>query len=158
MCIWSISIVWLLWIMTYEHPCASFCLDAFLLGIFQWVGLLGLMVTSFFLCIHVHFKTWYISHEWSQVFLLCHTMSFLHLEYSAKPSTCVCVCVCKVTQSCLTLCNLRNCSSPGSSVHEILQARILKWVAMPSSRGSSRPRDWTCVSYLPLAPDRKSVM
>ena len=43
-------------------------------------------------------------------------------------------------------------SPPGSSVHGVLQARILGWVAMPSSRGSSRPwegrRDWTCVSYV----------
>ena len=37
-------------------------------------------------------------------------------------------------------------SLPGSSVHGILQARILEWVAMPSSRESSQPRDWTCVS------------
>ena len=37
-------------------------------------------------------------------------------------------------------------SSPGSSVHGVLQERILKWVAMPSSRGSSWPRNWTCVS------------
>ena len=39
-------------------------------------------------------------------------------------------------------------SSPGSSVHGILQARILEWVAMPSSRQSSQPTDWTHVSYL----------
>ena len=38
------------------------------------------------------------------------------------------------------------CSSLGSSLHEILQERILQWVAMPSSRGYSRPRDRTCVS------------
>ena len=37
-----------------------------------------------------------------------------------------------VIQSCLTLCNLMNCSPPGSSVHEIVQARILEWVAIPS--------------------------
>ena len=36
--------------------------------------------------------------------------------------------------------------SPGSSVHDILQARILEWVAIPFSRGSSWPRDWTCIS------------
>ena len=41
-----------------------------------------------------------------------------------------------------------DCSPPGSSVHGILQARILEWVAMPSSRGSSRPRDWTQVSCI----------
>ena len=43
----------------------------------------------------------------------------------------------QVTQSCLTLCNPMDYSLSGSSVHEILQARILEWVAMPSSRGSS---------------------
>ena len=37
-------------------------------------------------------------------------------------------------KSCLTLCNPVDCSPPGSSVHGILQARILEWVAMPSSR------------------------
>ena len=41
-----------------------------------------------------------------------------------------------------------DCSPPASSVHGILQARILEWVAMPSSRGSSWPRDWTGVSYV----------
>ena len=39
-------------------------------------------------------------------------------------------------------------SLPGSSVHGILQARILEWVVIPFSRGSSWPRDWTCVSYI----------
>ena len=46
-----------------------------------------------------------------------------------------------VPQSCLTLCESVDCSLPGSSVHVILQARILEWVAIPFSRGSSRPRD-----------------
>ena len=52
--------------------------------------------------------------------------------------------LCLVTQSCLTLCDPMDCSAPGASVHGILQARILKWAAMPSSRRSSRPRDLTC--------------
>ena len=47
---------------------------------------------------------------------------------------------------CLSLCDLMSYSPPGSSVHEILQARILEWVVMPSSRESSCPRDWTQVS------------
>ena len=51
-------------------------------------------------------------------------------------------------QSCLTLCNPMDCSPPGSSVHGILQARILEWVAMPSSRGSSQPRERTRISCL----------
>ena len=51
-----------------------------------------------------------------------------------------------VTQSCPTLCHPMNCSPPGSSVHRILQARILEWVGIPFSRGSSPPRDGTEVS------------
>ena len=42
-----------------------------------------------------------------------------------------------VAQSCLTLCDRMDCSPPGSSVHGILQARILEWVAVPFSRGYS---------------------
>ena len=41
-----------------------------------------------------------------------------------------------------------DCSPPGSSVHGILRARVLEWAAMPSSRGSSWPRDWTRISYV----------
>ena len=52
-----------------------------------------------------------------------------------------------VTQSCLTLCNSVDCSLPGSSVHGILQARILEQVAIPFSRGSSWPRDQIHVSH-----------
>ena len=53
-----------------------------------------------------------------------------------------------VPQSCLPLHSHMDCSLPGSSVHGILQARILEWVAMFFSGGSSQPRDWTCVSYV----------
>ena len=59
----------------------------------------------------------------------------------------MCVCV-SVTLSCLTLCDPINCSPPGFSVHGILQARILEWIAMASSRGSSQPRDWAWVSSI----------
>ena len=45
------------------------------------------------------------------------------------------VCVCVSRSVMLTLCDLMDCSSPGSSVHEILQARILEWVAISFSRG-----------------------
>ena len=45
----------------------------------------------------------------------------------------------KSLQSCLTLCEPVDCSPPGPSVHRILQARILEWVSMPSSKGSSDP-------------------
>ena len=53
-----------------------------------------------------------------------------------------------VTQSCLTLCDPMDCNPPGSSVHGILQARILEWVAIPFFKGSSRPRDGTQVSCI----------
>ena len=46
----------------------------------------------------------------------------------------------KVAQSCLTLCDPMDCSLPGSSVHEVLQARILEWVAVPFCRGSFQLR------------------
>ena len=67
-------------------------------------------------------------------------------------------------QLCLTLCDPVDCSPPCSSVHGILQARILEWVGMPSSRGSSPSTDQTRVSFclvhqqagsLPIAPHRK---
>ena len=54
----------------------------------------------------------------------------------------------EVTQSCPTLCDPVDCSPPGSSVHGILQARILELVAISFSRGSSWPRDWTQVSRI----------
>ena len=53
-----------------------------------------------------------------------------------------------VAQSCLTLCNPTDCRLPGSCVHGILQARILEWVAISFSRGSSWPKNWTQVSCI----------
>ena len=60
---------------------------------------------------------------------------FLSMYDALRPWECVCV---LVTQSCLTLCNPMGCSPPGSLVHEILQARILEWVAISFSR------PWEC--------------
>ena len=79
---------------------------------------------------------------------------------------CVCVytvCVCVlVTQSCQTLCDPMDCSPPGSSVHGILQARILEWIAISFSKGSSQPRDWTRspalqADSLPFEPQGKLI-
>ena len=53
-----------------------------------------------------------------------------------------------VTQLCLTICDPMNCSLPGSSIHGILQARTLKWVAMSFSMDSSWPGDQTQVSCI----------
>ena len=51
-------------------------------------------------------------------------------------------------KSCPTLCNSADCGPPDSSVHRISQARILEWVALLFSGGSSRPRDWTRISCM----------
>ena len=55
----------------------------------------------------------------------------------------------KLLQSCPTLCDPMNCSPPGSSVLRILQARVLEWIAVPSSTVSSWPRDWTHILISP---------
>ena len=56
--------------------------------------------------------------------------------------------MCSVATLCLTLCSPIDCRLPGSSVHGILQARILQWVAIPFSRVSSLSRDRTNVSWI----------
>ena len=58
-------------------------------------------------------------------------------------------------QSCPTLCDPVDCSLPRFSVHGILQARILEWVAIPFSTGSSRPRNWTRVSALLIKSEKR---
>jgi len=70
-------------------------------------------------------------------------------------SLCLCVSVfialkveVSVTQACPTVCDPVDCRPPDSSVHGTLQARELVWVAMPSSRGSPRPRNGTQVSCI----------
>ena len=63
-------------------------------------------------------------------------------------------CLLLCAQSCPTLCNPVDCSPPGSSVHGILQARMLEWVAISSSRGSSQCRNWACISCIPWIADR----
>ena len=71
--------------------------------------------------------------------LMCHLFSFLFLIYSFLIYL---HCVCVFTQLYLTLCNPRHCSPAGSSVHGIFPARMLEWVAISSSRGSSCNGKW----------------
>ena len=62
---------------------------------------------------------------------------------------CICEhCKVLVTQSCLTLCNPVDCILTGSCVHGIFQARILEWVAISFSRGSSQARDQAWFSHI----------
>ena len=65
---------------------------------------------------------------------------------------CVCMCLHRESTACKLrpvwlFCDPMDCSPPGSSVHGISQARILVWVVISSSRGSSWPRDWTRVTH-----------
>ena len=81
-------------------------------------------------------------------FEICRYFWYHYLNEDKEP-----ICLSKeseseVAQSCPTLCDPVDCSLPGSSFHGILQARILEWVAISCSRGSSRPRDWTWVSRI----------
>ena len=73
-----------------------------------------------------------------------HDSSNLTLRNSGLENACVCA---KSLQLCLTLCDPMDQSPSGSSVHGVLQARILEWVAIFFSRGSSWPRDRTHVSW-----------
>ena len=65
--------------------------------------------------------------------------------------------LCSVAQLCLTLCNPIDGSPPGSSVHGILQARILEWVGISFSRGSSQLRNRTCTLSSPALAGRFST-
>ena len=84
-------------------------------------------------------KTEFLLYQGTSILAL---KAFSELNELSPPTThtievcvCVCVCVCVlVAQSCPTLCNLMDCSPPGSSAHRILQARILEWVSIPFSR------------------------
>ena len=81
------------------------------------------------------------------------TWSLVHVGQNPWCYLCVCACVCVyvcvlVTQLCLTLFHPTDSSLPCSSDYRILQARILEWVAIPVSRGSSQPRDRTQVSCI----------
>ena len=74
---------------------------------------------------------------WLRNFLLIQIKNKYSISFTSKKVKVL------VAQSCLILCDPMDCSSPGFSVHGILQARILEWVAIPFSRGSSQPRDQT---------------
>ena len=69
-------------------------------------------------------------------------------EPCQQATDCIRLCSCLVAQSCPILCNLIDCSPPGSSVHGVPQARILEWVAILFSRVSSWSREWTQVSHI----------
>ena len=80
---------------------------------------------------------------------LLHWRQILYqLSYRESPCSPICVYVCVSCSVVFALCDPKDCSPPGFSVHGILQARILESVAVPSFRGSSQSRDWTQASHL----------
>ena len=89
------------------------------------------------------------------IYIHTHTHTYTHvgfpsdsvIEAYVRIGTCIVKGKVKVAQSCLTLCDPMDCSPPGSSIHGILQARRLEWVAVPFSRGSSQPRHETQVLH-----------
>ena len=85
-----------------------------------------------------------------QVCIYIYTHIYIYIHNRSLSYACfICVCVCaQMLQSCPPLCDTVDWGLPGSSAHGILQARILEWVVMPSSRRSSQPRDRTRVSCI----------
>ena len=106
--------------------------------------------TCFQFCLHLYPEEGFLDNTVNPVFNLrgnyhnaFHSgCAILHPSQWCTMSVGIC------TQSCWTHLRPIDCSPPGSSVHRILQARILEGVAIPFSRGSSRPRDRTCISCI----------
>ena len=103
-------------------------------------------------CCSLFVITFFYSHPSSALLqFLCLTGSLVILIFNfILISLEVCVCMCSAAQSCLTLSDPIKCGPTASSVHGISQARILEWVVISSSRGSSWPRDRTLISCVPL--------
>ena len=109
---------------------------------------------------HPYFPTWkalfserflwvLVILSWMYMCIHTHTHTHTHIPLPNAPQNLACAMLYLITQSCLTLRNAKlDCSPPGFSIRGILQARVLKWVAIPFSRESSQPRDWIQVSCL----------
>ena len=101
----------------------------------------GKWICRFQLCFHrhaVHSLLVYLCYQMG----LSYRLSFIAITFT------LCIPQVLVTQRCPTLCDPMDCNSSGTSVHGIIQARILEWVATSFSSESSKPRDWACVSCI----------
>ena len=102
------------------------------------------------LCLFSPYHTSYLITKYVGYFSTRQAILWVGVYVCVCVCLCVCVheCTCSVTQSSLTLCDPRDCSPLGSSVLGVFQVRTLVWVAIISSRGSSRPRNWTHISCI----------
>ena len=108
----------------------------------------------YFITVLISFLKWLVmSTSFCVIAVLCNIFSrktFINIftHSVSRLFCCFCIPFSSVTQSCLTLCDPMDSSPPGSSVHGILQARMLDWVAIPFSRAASQSRGWTCTSCI----------
>ena len=126
--------------MFFCYICVFFCyiyytyISVLLLYLFLSIFLFDAVVNNYF---YLYFSIWLlITSTWKYNWLLYSDFVFWRKMKVL------------VAQPCPTLCDLMDCSPPGSSALGILQARVLGLVAIPFSRGSSRPRDRTHVSHI----------
>ena len=146
----------------------SYHSSLFNMQVFEWLNLIIILmtiITHLNIYIFPHKSTLHIQSDLDFIITFIFIIFLIWLIYNvlvsgmqqSKLCVCVCIYICVyiyiyiynmvkkvkmlVAQSCPTLCDPIDCGLPGSSVHGILQAKIVEWVAMPYSRGSSQPRD-----------------
>ena len=100
------------------------------------------------------FYYWFIGTLLTNISSIKYVANTVYLSFICFLTVCMHA---KSLQLCPTLCKPMDCSPPDSSVHGILQARILEGVALPSSRGSSHSRDGTCVSCVSCTAGSNSL-
>ena len=130
-----------------QSPCSVWFVP---LRHFTYIYMCSQLVCSTVLCMHVLFyECIYVYAHMDPYMPIVLWFAYVHWTVVLKfTPAAAAAAAAKSLQSCLTLCNLVDSSLLGSSVHGILQTRILEWVAIPFSRGSSQPRDWTQVSCI----------
>ena len=132
--------------------CTPFCLPIYLLDV--WIvctfGLLQIVILLTYLhdLLKVFFPPPCLPYWWAHQKHSSFTVFVVYKIWFYKGNWGKQACLCSVPKSYLALCDPTDCCLPGSFVHGISQARILEWVAISSSRGSSPPRDQTHVSSL----------
>ena len=110
--------------------------------LWSWTSWVQIRFQLFVFCLTMgRFFFFFCNHQWLRL-SICKIGIMIAPIHWVIMRICLLSCVSRV-QIFVTM----DCSPPGSSVHRIPQARILECVAMPSSRGSSQPRDQTCISW-----------